>query len=159
MRLRRKHIFGILAATGVAAGAGAFAYHQNAHAHGFGWRHGGHGPGFARLCGEDGEERLDKMVRAAEGFVKFTPEQNTAWANLVAALRTVRSDFDKACVELDLANGPGNVPAKLDRAERMMEFALEGMRRIRPSVEALYAKLSDEQKKIVDDFGPHGRRL
>jgi hypothetical protein len=32
------------------------------------------------------------------------------------------------------------------------------MRRVRPSVEALYAKLSDEQKKIVDDFGKHHRR-
>jgi periplasmic protein CpxP/Spy len=158
MRLRKKHVFGLLAATGIAAGAGAYAYHQSASAHGFGWRHGGHGPGISRLCGEDGEERLDHLVRAVEGFIKFTPEQNAAWVELVATLRTVRADFDKVCGEMDATSAPRGVPAKLDRAERMMEFGLDGMRRVRPAVEALYAKLSDAQKKIVDDFGGHGRR-
>jgi len=40
----------------------------------------------------------------------------------------------------------------------MMELGLEAMRRVRPAIEALYAKLSDEQKKIVDDFGPGRHR-
>jgi hypothetical protein len=156
MRLRKRHLFGILAATAIAAG-GAYAYQQSAWAHGAGWRHGGHGPGFARLCGEEGEERLNKLVRAVEGFVKFTPEQTAAWNDLVATVRTVRTDFDKVCTEIEAEKSPPNMPAKLDRAERMMELGLEGMRRVRPAVEALYAKLSDEQKKIVDDFGPHRR--
>jgi hypothetical protein len=158
MRLRKRHIFGILAATGIAAGAGTYAYHQSAWAHGGGWRHGGHGHGFARLCGEEGEAHLNKVVRAVEGFVKFTPEQTAAWNDLVSTVRTVRADLDKVCVEMDADKTPPNMPAKLDRAERMMELGLDGMRRVRPALEALYAKLSDEQKKIVDEFGPHRRR-
>jgi hypothetical protein len=156
MRLRKRHIVGIIAATGLAAGAGAYAYQNPTQAHG--WHRGGHGPGFSRLCGEEGEEHLNKMVRAVEGFVKFTPEQTTAWNDLVATLRATRADFDKTCGEILAEPATLTAPAKLDRAERMMELGLEAMRRVRPAVEALYAKLSDEQKKIVDDFGPRHRR-
>jgi hypothetical protein len=156
MRLRKRHIAGIIAATGLAAGAGAYAYHNSTHAHG--WHRGGHGPGFARLCGEEGEERLNKLVRAVEGFVKFTPEQTAAWNDVVATLRATRADLEKTCGELLAETGTLTAPAKLDRAERMMELGLEAMRRLRPAVEALYATLSDEQKKIVDDFGPGRHR-
>ncbi|HXH04298.1 MAG TPA: Spy/CpxP family protein refolding chaperone [Candidatus Competibacteraceae bacterium] len=120
-----------------------------------GWRHAGfHGPmgGPMGLCQAPRGERLESAIGVVQAFVKFTPEQQSAWNELTTALRAANQDLDKLCEERKEAEGD-----RLARLESWFSGGLDAVRKIRPAYERFQATLSAEQRQALERLWRHGR--
>lgn len=135
----------VIAQDGIRGGAMMFKTHG-------GW-HGRHGHrGMRMVCSDRRDNRIDDMIRLIEGFVTFTPDQTPEWNNLKASVRKASDRVGQACERYAATDGTRNLPNMLENADNATGTASDVLAEIRPPMEALYAKLSDEQKKIVDDL-------
>jgi uncharacterized protein with von Willebrand factor type A (vWA) domain len=71
-------------------------------------------------------------------------------------LRDETASFAKACQDAGMA-GNARVTADLARAETMMETGLRALQRLRPSVEALYVVLNEQQRATFDELAVRRR--
>jgi hypothetical protein len=117
-----------------------------------GWRHGWHGGGHGRfadhVCSHARDEILEERLAFVESFVDFTDEQEPAWQQLTAAIRTGSAKVGEACAELE-APDP-TAPAHLARVELILSTGLDIVQQVRPAFERFYAVLDDDQKAALD---------
>jgi len=96
------------------------------------------------------QQRVDRRLTALKAQLKITDAQTKAWDGYAGAVR----DAAKVMVEQRKAMhekaAGSTLPQRLDLHEAMMVSHLEHLRKTKTAAAALYAVLTDEQKKIAD---------
>jgi hypothetical protein len=102
---------------------------------------------------------VDRIARRA-GFVasigfklNLTPDQKPLWDKLVAATQTAEDTQRKLCDALPTSKedfGKLTVIDRMKHREQVLQARLQAMQQTEPAVQALYDKLTPEQKTIVD---------
>lgn len=98
--------------------------------------------GMARFCGPNSGRAAEAMLAGMERATKPTTEQQTAFNNLKVATTRAAEIISAACPAEVSVTPPGRLAA----AEKGLTAMLEGVRLVRPAMDAFYASLSDEQK-------------
>lgn len=101
-------------------------------------------------------EHVDGGLAFLKAELKITPEQENTWAPFEAAVREQASQskaaFEARKNEKDAR--PETVPDRLNAVEQRLERRLAAVKALGDKTGALYASLSDEQKKTADDLLP-----
>ncbi len=113
------------------------------------WR-GGPGP-WSR--GPDGMlDRVEGRLAFIKTELKITEAQTPAWNHLAEAIRTAAKNHNtRMRAVLSRQESAKTLPDRLDAHEQLLSARLDETKQIKGSLNALYAVLSDEQKKEADD--------
>jgi hypothetical protein len=116
------------------------------------WR-GGPGP-WSR--GSDGMlNRIEGRLAFIRTELKITEAQTPAWSQLAEAIRTAaKNQNERMKAILSRQERAKTLPERLDAHEQLLSARLDETRQIKGSLNALYAALSQEQKKEADDIVP-----
>ena len=109
-----------------------------------------HGPGggMEMMPGQHIEGRI-AFLKAELGI---TEAQMPQWNALADARRTAEKSMQAAMTANMGAAMPATAPARADAMVAMMTAKLDAMKRVVPAGKALYAVLTDAQKKVADDL-------
>lgn len=93
--------------------------------------------------------------------LELKPEQMSAWnAFEKAADEASKKDLSRCAALPAEMKTPPSYPERLTLQEDMMKARLESIQAIKPSLQALYAVLTDEQKSLFDrSSGQHHGRM
>ncbi|HTJ63191.1 MAG TPA: Spy/CpxP family protein refolding chaperone [Alphaproteobacteria bacterium] len=99
-------------------------------------------------CGED-------TVTALKAELKITDVQAPLWSRFADVLEN-RGKAIRAMHAQMGAHAEATLPERLDHQEKMMSAHLDSLKSLKDALTPLYASLSDEQKKIMDQsmIGP-----
>jgi hypothetical protein len=102
---------------------------------------------------------VDRIARRA-GFVasigfklNLTPDQKPLWDKLVTATQSSEDAQRKLCDALPASKddfGKLTVMDRMKHHEQVLQAQLQGLQQTEPAAQALYDKLTPEQKAIVD---------
>jgi hypothetical protein len=113
------------------------------------WR-GGPGP-----WGRGPEGRLDRVegrLASIKTRLKITDAQTPAWNQLAETVRTAaKNHYARMQAILGRVEKAKPLPERLGAHEQLLSARLDEIKQIKGSLDALYAVLSDEQKKEADD--------
>jgi hypothetical protein len=91
---------------------------------------------------------------ASVGFkLNLTPDQKPLWDKLVAATQSAQDVQRKLCDALPASKedfGKLTVLDRMKHREQVLQAQLQGLQQTEPAAQALYDKLTPEQKTIVD---------
>ena len=112
---------------------------------------GGQGQGMMRR-----QPKMGAMVEGRLAYLKgeldITDAQATAWEGYVSAVKA-RVELMKGMRESMFETmQKGTATERMDARIAGMEAMLGAMKAMKPATEALYAVLSDEQKKVADEL-------
>lgn len=119
---------------------------------------GGPGGGFDKLthvC-QDIDAHHAAMLAYAEARLKLTDAQKPAFRKLSDTLAAAHEPMRKLCADQAGKEVPTQLPARLERMQKLMEARTEAMRRAIPAVKDFYGQLTPDQQKIADTM-MHGR--
>lgn len=115
-----------------------------------GW--GGRGPGM--MFGQ--QPRLGALVGGRLAYLKaelgITDEQTEAWNGYAKAVEGRLESMQTIHNSMWETLQKGTAPERMDARIASMEAMLEAMKALKPATEALYAALSEEQKKLADEL-------
>jgi hypothetical protein len=96
------------------------------------------------------------MMEGRLAYIKadlaITDAQLAAWDAYAAAVRTRRSTMESMQGDMLKAKESGSALQGLDARIKAMESQLDSLKAIKPVTEALFAVLTDEQKKKADQL-------
>jgi len=126
----------------------------------------GMGWGMAWGRGPDGMlDRVEGRLAFIKAELKITDAQIPAWNKLADAIRAAAKNHNvRMRTILGREDKARTLPERLDAHEQFTSARLDEIRQIKGSLNALYAVLSDQQKKDADDIvlpmagmggGPH----
>ena len=101
-------------------------------------------------------ERVDERIAKLHQELQITPEQETPWNALAQAMRDHAKLMEDAIAQRR-QNPNANAVDDLKAYQGIVNANAEGMQKLVPAFEALYASLSDEQKKKADVLFSHSR--
>jgi hypothetical protein len=102
---------------------------------------------------------IDRLARragfiAATGFkLNLTPDQKPLWDKLMTATQSAQDAQRKLCDALPAskeARGQQTLIDRMNHRQQVLQAQLQAMQQTEPAVQALYDKLTPEQKAIVD---------
>jgi hypothetical protein len=106
-------------------------------------------------------QQAERLLGFVEGFMTFTPEQQSAWTALSDILREQSRQLqqpENTTGQPENQDGnPTSASARLARLEQMMSSALTTLQQIRPAFEQFYATLDEKQQRAFDEL-VRGRR-
>ncbi|HXH04789.1 MAG TPA: Spy/CpxP family protein refolding chaperone [Candidatus Competibacteraceae bacterium] len=102
------------------------------------------------------QARLEERLEALHKDLKLTPEQEEPWKAFSEALRQQMAARPMMMPEEMQGK---NVVERYQAHVQAMEQRLEGMRGVNRALEALYAKLTPEQRQVLDDAPLYGPRM
>jgi periplasmic protein CpxP/Spy len=106
-------------------------------------------------------ERTDARIKDLENALKITPEQQGAWKALTQVMQE-NAKTQEALIQARKENSPKmNAVDDIKSYSQIVEAQVEGLKKFIPAFEALYAGMSDEQKKNADvlfKMGRHGKQ-
>jgi hypothetical protein len=123
--------------------------------------HGGMHPGWDRWANDVSPQQacIDRIARRA-GFVasmgfklNLTADQKPLWDKVVAATQTAQDNQRKLCGSLPATaedRGKQTVIDRMNHRQQMLQAQLQGLQQTQPALQALYDKLTAEQKAILD---------
>lgn len=120
----------------------------------------GPGGGFdpiTRMC-QDMDAHHAAMLAYAEVKLKLTDAQKPALKKLSDALNAAHDPMRKLCADQAGKEVPAQLPARLERMQKLMEARTESMRRALPAIKDFYGQLSPDQQKIADQMIAGGHR-
>ena len=123
--------------------------------------HDGMGRGWGRWAKDKSPQQacVDRLARragfvAAIGFkLNLTPEQKPLWDKVLTATQAAQDNERKMCASLPASAEDRDKVTLIDRMNRrqqMLQAKLQALQQTQPAVQALYDKLTPEQKAIVD---------
>lgn len=123
----------------------------------------GMGGGFdpmTHMC-QDMDAHHAGMLAYAEAKLKLTEAQKPAFKKLSDTLAAAHEPMRKLCADPALKDTATQLPARLERIQKLMDARVESMRRAIPAIKDFYAQLSPDQQKIADSmmmggYGGHG---
>ena len=112
-------------------------------------------------------EHTEAQIKLLEGELNITAAQKELWNNFIQVMRENAKDTDarhearhKARAEKGENDKPMNAVEHMKFHSQITESHLDQMKKLIPPFEALYASMSDEQKKTTDtlfETGKHGK--
>lgn len=116
-----------------------------------GWGEGRQGQGMMQRQLKMGA-MVEGRLAYLKGELEITDAQAAAWEGYASAVKA-RVDLMKGIHEGILETmQKGTATERMDARIAGMEAMLESMKAMKPATEALYAVLSDEQKKMADEL-------
>jgi hypothetical protein len=119
---------------------------------GWGWRRWAHDVSPQQAC-------VDRIARRA-GFVatmgfklNLTAEQKPLWDKVLAATQTAEENQRQLCSQLPAsaeARGKETVIDRMNHRQQLLQVELQSMQQTQPAVQALYDKLTPDQKTMLD---------
>ena len=106
----------------------------------------GGGGGGASLC--TSAALLDLSLSNVDIMIKTSGNQTAALEELKKAAKENSDDMSRVCAGED----PMSLPAKGAAAEKRLDAALTGARKLKPAADKFYASLNDEQKAQVNNL-------
>jgi hypothetical protein len=100
--------------------------------------------GGASLCSN--AALLDLSLSNVDIMIKTTGTQTAALEELKKVAKEYSDDMSRVCA----GENPMSLPAKLAAAEKRLDAALAGARKLKPVAEKFYVTLNDEQKAQVN---------
>ena len=88
-----------------------------------------------------------------EQLIKPTDAQRTKFEEYKAAATKAAADVQSSCP----TGFPVNMVARMEAMEKRTEAMLQAIKTVRPTLEAFYATLTDEQKKQLNSNSGPGR--
>ena len=82
----------------------------------------------------------------------ITEDQTAAWDNYAAAFKARGTAMQSMHADMMQAMQTGSAMARMDAHIKAMESMVESLKALKPSTEALYAVLTDEQKQKADQL-------
>ena len=105
-------------------------------------------------------EHTEAQIKQLQGELNLTETQEELWNNLVKVMRENAKDMDALAKERAESTKPMNAVEHMKFHSQITEAHLNELKRLIPPFEALYASMSDEQKKTTDTIfrtGKHGK--
>jgi Spy/CpxP family protein refolding chaperone len=138
--------------TFIAAGTMSLASVANASAQGRPPEAGGF-RSIARLCATDQQWTTERMGERLARRLNLTDQQKPALKELQDAIAKAKGDAKAALC----ASPPdlSTLPARLAFAEKRLQARLDGMRAVRPKLEAFYMALTGEQQAQFNELWHH----
>ena len=96
------------------------------------------------------EARAERHLAALKAELKITDAQAKAWDAYAAAVTAAAKAMAEQRKTMMEKAGSATLPQRLDFHEAMLASHLEQLRKTKAAANALYAVLSDDQKKIAD---------
>ena len=104
-------------------------------------------------------EHVEGRIAFLKAELAITDAQQPQWNAFAEVLRAGAKGMRESMAKMMQAGTPTTAPAKAEAMVNMMTVHLDGMKSMAAAGKALYAALSDSQKKIADDLmtGSMGR--
>ena len=116
------------------------------------WNFGGRGPGMM----SGGQPRLGALVGGRLAYLKaglgITEAQTAAWDGYAQAVEARIEGMQAIHTSMWETLQQGTALERMDVRIAGMESMVDAMKALKPATEALYAALSDEQKKLADEL-------
>lgn len=106
------------------------------------------GPMQGRMAG-GAIQHVEGHIAFLKAELKISAAQGKAWDDYAAALRANAKQLNELRAEAAKAPAAAPPPDRLALQEKMLAARLDVVRRTKPAMTALYAALSDEQKKTL----------
>ena len=103
----------------------------------------GHGPAVTRVEGH---------IAFLKAELKIAAAQEKAWGDYASALRANAAQLNAPSAEMAKAPAAATPVDRLERQEKTLAARLEIARRTKPALAALFAALSDDQKKTFGEL-------
>jgi hypothetical protein len=118
-----------------------------------GWGMWWDGPGSWRR-GPDGMlDRVEGRLAFIKAELKITEAQTPAWNQLAGEVRdAAKHHNERMKTLLSREEKAKTLPERLDAQEQFLSVRLDEIKRIKGSLNSLYAVLTDEQRKEADDI-------
>jgi len=101
-------------------------------------------------------EHSEGHIAFIKAELKITPAQGKVWDDFAAAIRANAKQLNELRAELAKAGTTDPSPVeRITQQERILAARLEIVRRTKPVLNALYAALSDDQKKALAQLASH----
>ncbi len=111
-------------------------------------RQGGMSPGAMRAF-----DRIEGQLAYFRIELRLTEAQTPQWNAFADAVRTQSRTLRQAYMQaMQSAGQPTPAPAQLERRAALLQAQLDATQAIAPPASALYAALSDEQKRLADEL-------
>ena len=104
-------------------------------------------------------DRAEQRIKELHAKLAITQAQEPQWASFVQVMRDNAQQMSGLIAQRD-ENPPATAIDDLKSYEAITDAHAEGLKKLVPAFEALYASLSDDQKKVADTMfrGEHGKR-
>lgn len=105
-------------------------------------------------------ERTESRIKQLQDALKITAEQDTLWNGLTQVMRDNAKEMDTLTKDRAVNALTMDAVENLKFNSHMTETHLSQLKKFLPPFEALYASMSDEQKKTTDTLfrtGKHGK--
>ena len=105
-------------------------------------------------------EHTEARIKELKSELKITEAQEVLWNNFAQAMRENAKDMDALTKDKAESSKTMNAVEHMKFHSQITEARLNQQKRLIPPFEALYAGLSDEQKKVTDTIfltGKHGK--
>jgi hypothetical protein len=103
-------------------------------------------------------EQTEARIKDLSASLKITEAQEPLWNNLTQVMRENAKEMDVLTKERNESSKTMNAVEHLKLHSQITEARLNQMKKFLPPFEALYASLSDEQKKSTDTIFRTGKR-
>jgi hypothetical protein len=117
------------------------------------------GPGMQGMMGPGMQGMMMGSGPMMEGGLAYqkaelgiTEDQTAVWDNYAAAFKARGTAMQSMHADMMQAMQTGSAMARMDAHIKAMESMVESLKALKPSTEALYAVLTDEQKKKADQL-------
>ncbi len=105
-------------------------------------------------------EHTEARIKELKSEIKITEAQEVLWNNFAQAMRENAKEMDALTKDKAESSKTMNAVEHMKFHSQITEARLNQQKRLIPPFEALYAGLSDEQKKVTDTIfltGKHGK--
>ena len=105
-------------------------------------------------------EYTEARIKQLQGALNITEAQKELWNNLTQVMRENAKNMDALTKDKAESSKTMNAVEHMKFHSQITEARLNQQKRLIPPFEALYAGLSDEQKKVTDTIfltGKHGK--
>jgi hypothetical protein len=109
----------------------------------------------AHFCGDDGKKNIKHFIALIDKTITPTATQKLKEYELMTAFEKAQEDLVSLCEKPH--EGAWSPIERLTVAEAHLTAMITAIHSIKPSLEAFYATLTDEQKKKIDGLKPDWR--
>jgi len=109
------------------------------------------------VAGASAVEQTEARIKKLQGALKITEAQEGLWNTLTQVMRENAKDMDALTKDKAQNAGTMNAVEHLKFHSQITEAHLNQLKKFIPPFEALYAGMSDEQKKITDTIFRTGK--
>lgn len=102
-------------------------------------------------------DQTEARIKQLQGTLKITESQEGLWTSLTTVMRENAKEMDVLIKDRAENSKTMNAVESLKLHSRFTEVRVEQMKKFLPPFEALYASMSDEQKKNTDTLFRSGR--